>query len=995
MAANGADLAARMTALESAEARRATQTTSDKPATAAGPSNPTAGGAQPPMRRITAATPSAAQMRHAGVGVARTAAPQTLNEPVNGDTVVIYVATMLHVVSPADVRMYGSDACTMAGMNNDPNTTGRPSLQRLVLQDHSVRVEGTAPADIHLEAENYVSNQLSQVPPSLVNLTFSAIVPYPGGWPAPGHGARPENMMLARVHMYPVEIAANINADLDVAQFTRYARLFLNDWYGRAFSPSESVSACHVAAGLTAYRARSDDEAAIMPMLYTLITATDFTPPTAPRTVRSSSSRRSTGDAGVDAELYQGRFPDLKKFLYYQILDLPDNPMKEWPPRVSMQLWHLNIVLYFTSGAVGVSFPLLAQFGPDALVSNIVTLVKDASSKRFDRLRNLYESHKVTLNRMTSDAIRSLHEIIEAGGTPADMQAALILSLCSIFLYLRSVPYGRDPQRMADLEIRRLLDIKKAPGIADATWLVEASSRLHNWRTLHGVIMSMSLQKELRDFLYNIAAQLEEKNMEKFVEIMNDMMVGWAKSHYDGDLTKIPGIGDVGMVRQIDLGGDVRFAVSLIEKITDLSKIHAAGTEHLNGDAGKLLEQVLAHAITRWVPDEWHTGMLAADGSAAPDSLLLLQGDCYDKSRNMLTTTSTRLLLVNDALADREPFPMLGSTASATNTADNVNDERKAHIAMLKDAPKSQVDLHAELVSLRESQATLQKNVTRHFEENARELSQLGLLTRANTENSAGPLMKHAENPTPEPIAAIAVDSSSAQPAPRRPPAAFQGDIRRKNLGTRNDRDRRGAPRDPRKDGDPRKNVGPRPMRLLDKPKTQYDDIAANVQTALGSDPRVGIANKSEWDTKGGMVCPLCPARDHDLWRCVKIWAATSAGQKWLGSAKAAEFVARFHGDRNGTLMMREFVMAMQDIGQRSDDRDTAADLANGTLYVCEYCDIDIDRLDDADATDVIAMISAYADLPEGEMVAMVTGTASESRESSGLPVDGAAASKQ
>lgn len=184
-------------------------------------------------------------------------------------------------------------------------------------------------------------------------------------------------------------------------------------------------------------------------------------------------------------------------------------------------------------------------------------------------------------------------------------------------------------------------------------------------------------------------------------------------------------------------------------------------------------------------------------------------------------------------------------------------------------------------------------------------------------------------------------------------------------------------------------------MRLLDKPKTQYDDIAANVQTALGSDPRVGIANKSEWDTKGGMVCPLCPARDHDLWRCVKIWAATSAGQKWLGSAKAAEFVARFHGDRNGTLMMREFVMAMQDIGQRSDDRDTAADLANGTLYVCEYCDIDIDRLDDADATDVIAMISAYADLPEGEMVAMVTGTASESRESSGLPVDGAAASKQ
>jgi hypothetical protein len=40
-------------------------------------------------------------------------------------------------------------------------------------------------------------------------------------------------------------------------------------------------------------------------------------------------------------------------------------------------------------------------------------------------------------------------------------------------------------------------------------------------------------------------------------------------------------------------------------------------------------------------------------------------------------------------------------------------------------------------------------------------------------------------------------------------------------------------------------------------------------------------------------------------------------------------------------------------------------------------------------------MISAYADLPEREMVAVVTGTASELRESSDLPVDGAAASRQ
>lgn len=214
-----------------------------------------------------------------------------------------------------------------------------------------------------------------------------------------------------------------------------------------------------------------------------------------------------------------------------------------------------------------------------------------------------------------------------------------------------------------------------------------------------------------------------------------------------------------------------------------------------------------------------------------------------------------------------------------------------------------------------------------------------------------------------EAVAAIAVDSTGsaiAMPPSGRPPYPTYGtDSRRKNLGGRGG-GRGGARAAPKGDG-------PRKLRLLDKPKTKYDDIDPNVQTALGSDPRVGIASKAEWEARGGMVCPLCPARDHDLWRCVKVWASTAAGQKWLGSAKAAEIVSRMHG--NNTMMVSELVLNIDQLCFADTAMRSA--LADSTMYVCEYCNVPQEGHASTDAADILAVVSALA-CEGGDLVAAV-----------------------
>jgi hypothetical protein len=161
-------------------------------------------------------------------------------------------------------------------------------------------------------------------------------------------------------------------------------------------------------------------------------------------------------------------------------MDLPNQPLKEWPQKVSCQLWHLNIIVYFMSGAIGISFPLLFQFGARALVSNIVVLVIDRAQARFDRLRGIYEAFKPQIAQMTEAAILTVEQLMADNATDTQIQSAFVLGLCQILLSLRAEPYTRNAERMARLEVRRLRDIVKAEGMLDGPWIIEMTSRLRN-----------------------------------------------------------------------------------------------------------------------------------------------------------------------------------------------------------------------------------------------------------------------------------------------------------------------------------------------------------------------------------------------------------------------------------------------------------------------------------------------------------------------------------
>ena len=232
----------------------------------------------------------------------------------------------------------------------------------------------------------------------------------------------------------------------------------------------------------------------------------------------------------------------------------------------------------------------------------------------------------------------------------------------------------------------------------------------------------------------------------------------------------------------------------------------------------------------------------------------------------------------------------------------------------------------------------------------------MGLMVRTQLNNMAPEALSHATpsrktaaNPA-ERIAAIAIDATRDAPAPtpkrqafRRPegrqprgPGKLAHDVRRKNLGAKGM---------PNPDGKTR-------MRLTDKPNTKYKDVYPDGQAALAT--RLGIHSESDWETRGKEICPLCKRRDHYLWHCVKVWAATAAGQKWLGDAKAAEFVARLKIDEGVTLTMGE-LMAILEEEYESISADAQEAMVESLCFVCDYCEIDCDEPEQP-ATELLAL---------------------------------------
>jgi hypothetical protein len=941
--------------------------------------------AHAPHRRtsiVTKHAPTAAEIRELHVGRRQDEGELSLLPPSdNSGIAVVLVYTQLHSISPAEVRVYGDQACTFAGGGR------RISLERLIGQHHHITTSESYEETLALVSGNM--ERLFTRDQELYELVHALPVPYPQHWATPGHTGRPAELLIVRVHGLPL---SHVRAyESDPREFETLASGMLQTYIEWAapttIIPSDSVNASTLSGSLNEYRPYrgSPEELVVANALWGLL-HTNVTPTPVGRRGMGSSGGGDftpTGDMAIDSRMRSGKFPDIKKFLYYQLMDLPGNPVKDWPQKVSCQLWHLTIIGYFASGAVGISFPLMREFGASALISNIVTLVIDRSAVRFDRLRGIYEAFKPQVELMIKDAIHSVKEIEEGGGTHAEVQKTLVLSLCNILLALRAEPYTRDVDRMSRLEIRRLLIVKKPVGMSDGAWIVEMTSRLRNWRTLHGELASMKLQDELRDLLHNIAEQLSSGvAITRFVDIVNELMEGMAKSNFGGDMAKLPGLAQVAG-RSVRLPESVEFSTRLIDKIVDLHLVHQVGVHQKNGDAGALLESVLRHVSQRWDPEELSQSLLGQDG---PDVMLLIRtvpAGMDEAGRAMRQSTSTRVTMDDDVLASPDPFPSIehsSGQASGGNRLDNqfalmdqnTNATREHTLLAVTDktvvpAREQSKNLEVEMQNIKNYVTESHAEMRKFINSQSAELSHLALLSRTTAENTASPEMKHGTTIRPATgtiMAAIAADATRGltAPAPVRrdvprrgaPTSTRFGDaLKKRNLGTKPG-DRNGETRGSRP---PRFNPdGTIKMRLLDKPPTLFNDLTNDAKVVLST--RIGVGTEADFIEMGGQPCQLCKPADHHLHHCVKIWAATEAGQKWLGTTKAAELRAKL-GNEGLVFSMHELVANSEQYYLRRNDveRDSMVD---ATLFICHYCGIDADPEDTSDdAAELLMFVAA------------------------------------
>jgi hypothetical protein len=334
-----------------------------------------------------------------------------------------------------------------------------------------------------------------------------------------------------------------------------------------------------------------------------------------------------------------------------------------------------------------------------------------------------------------------------------------------------------------------------------------------------------------------------------------------------------------------------------------------------------------------------------------------------EAGKAMRQSTSTRVTMSDDVLASPDPFPPIehsSGQASSGNRLDNqfalldqsaIRADRQrelmavASAASYFEADKTETPawLTAKMTRLHNKIAETMLSNTGHAElDNSvkEQTARLSQLARTTAENTAPPEIKHAAN------------SAAQQDEPRRgePTSSRFADALRKRyneLQRKRDGETLG-PLPPRLNPD-----GPIKMRLTSKPPTRFGDLTDDAKVVLNT--RLGIGSEMRWLELGPLPCPLCRPPDHFLHHCVKVWAATDAGQKWLGTSKAAEFRARIGSA--GMFTLREFMNCFEPEFMHCDEEAQDA-RAHATMYVCEYCDIEFEE--QSDATKLLLFVDMY-----------------------------------
>jgi len=302
----------------------------------------------------------------------------------------------------------------------------------------------------------------------------------------------------------------------------------------------------------------------------------------------------STATTTIDARLHTIKIKDL---LSIQLSQQEPAKTKYWPKSQSIQMWNLNCLLVFSGhGELQVLVIPILRHGSLDLLNSIKVNMIGRITDRFPRFSEAYSRpHNEQLVERTIRTHTNLIDMLLPRDDKAltvdrekQVHEAFLEAFRQLLLVFRAIPYAEsDADQMGRLEIKRLCQLQRPPGLTDPQFWSEIVTRFRNWRKLLGPLILKVIGSELRDFLPNISAFITDRHTSNLlVMLANEWAIGLR------DVYKLPSVFDL-------LGHDMRLisrpayypasptsgvgpssvAVSgnLFEKIDSLRKVYDIG----------------------------------------------------------------------------------------------------------------------------------------------------------------------------------------------------------------------------------------------------------------------------------------------------------------------------------------------------------------------------------------------------------------------------------
>ena len=525
--------------------------------------------------------------------------------------------------------------------------------------------------------------------------------------------------------------------------------------------------------------------------------------------------------------------------------------MPKWTDEPAVQSFHLKLVRYLqTSAGRDILRALLHRADCDCVSQLSDAVLHQISiSTRAMPLMNLYQmqASQDELHRACQRWEGWMREnfslpLTNRAPPPKEILEGLMFAFYDILLLQRAIPHGSGSDAQARHEASRQCNRPRRNGISDAIWIKEVIDSLSGLLTLWGPSHSdILIKSELPGIFTHMVNEMTDPMMKQQVmRLAEDFIVGLAKSK--------------------GVSVEELYEDSIQKRETSFSS-RRQGPAHVDGAV--LLTGTHSNAVLKFFRSPHDLRKIVEMGQLQ-SFLLMLARDIVGRHLGSVIDDKTGKIM-NDAVLMVVPDPATGNAVSEwyptlqnhhENMTAAVQDEKRLgeQLQLLTD------NMAKFTQGLRDQQAADTACLTKQIDSVAQ-----------HTE-----LRKHS---------GMDWQPSGVQAVGANPPNRNRTSWNRNSTSqpdSRNERPR--FPRPPRKDKD-----GNIIWRLTDKPATKWGDIPDWFKSMLAG---FGIQHDEDWTARAEKVCLLCgPNADHWWSRCVKVWASTDAGQKYLGAAKASQRV--------------------------------------------------------------------------------------------------------